>query len=57
MRSDYPFPPKYAEHTWKVLAEAGLEDDEISSLVRQGVVGISEGPPEALLANSEETGR
>jgi len=56
MRSEYPFPPKYAEHTWKVLAEAGLKDDEISSLARQGVVGIIERPPEATLANYEETG-
>jgi len=56
MRSEYPFPPKYAQHTRRVLAEAGLEDDEISSLARQGVVGTMDRPPEATIANQEETG-
>jgi crotonobetainyl-CoA:carnitine CoA-transferase CaiB-like acyl-CoA transferase len=40
MRTDYPFPPKYAEHTRPVLAEAGFTDDEIDALARQGVVGM-----------------
>jgi hypothetical protein len=56
MRSEYPFPPKYAEHTRRVLAEAGFTDDEISSLARQGVVGTIERPPAAPLAHYEETG-
>ncbi len=56
MRSEYPFPPKYAEHTREVLAEAGFTDAEISSLARQGVVGMIELPPEASLANYKETG-
>ena len=56
MRHEYPFPPKYAEHTRRVLAEAGFSDDEISSLARQGVVGTIERPPEASLAHYEETG-
>ena len=56
MRHEYPFPPKYAEHTRRVLAEAGFTDDEISSLARQGVVGTIERPPEAPLAHYEETG-
>ena len=56
MRSEYPFPPKYAEHTRKVLVEAGFTDDEISSLARQGVVGTIERPPEASVANYKETG-
>ena len=55
MRSAYPFPPKYAEHTRPVLAEAGFADDEIDSLARQGVVGTVERPPEASVANHEET--
>jgi crotonobetainyl-CoA:carnitine CoA-transferase CaiB-like acyl-CoA transferase len=56
MRHEYAFPPKYAEHTQRVLAEAGFSDDEISSLARQGVVGTIERPPEASLAHYEETG-
>ena len=56
MRSEYPFPPKYAEHTRKVLVEAGFTDDEISSLARQGVVETIERPPEASVANYKETG-
>jgi crotonobetainyl-CoA:carnitine CoA-transferase CaiB-like acyl-CoA transferase len=56
MRSEYPFPPKYAEHTRKVLVEAGFTDDEISCLARQGVVGTIERPPEASVANYKETG-
>jgi crotonobetainyl-CoA:carnitine CoA-transferase CaiB-like acyl-CoA transferase len=39
MRSEYPFPPKYAAQTRPVLAEAGLSSDEIATLEREGVVG------------------
>ncbi|NDP42594.1 MAG: CoA transferase [Aromatoleum sp.] len=39
MRTEYPFPPKYAEHTRPVLAEAGFTDDEIAALARQGAIG------------------
>jgi crotonobetainyl-CoA:carnitine CoA-transferase CaiB-like acyl-CoA transferase len=38
MRSEYPFPPKYAAHTRPVLAEAGFTDDEIATLAQDGVV-------------------
>jgi len=38
MRHDYAFPPKYAEHTRPVLAEAGFTDNEIASLAQQGIV-------------------
>jgi len=54
IRDEYSFPPKYAEHTREVLAEAGFTDDEISALARQGVVGIHERAPEASLVNFEE---
>ncbi|MEP7181629.1 MAG: CoA transferase [Betaproteobacteria bacterium] len=40
MSSEYAFPPKYAEHTRPVLAEAGFTDDDIAMLAREGVVGI-----------------
>jgi hypothetical protein len=39
MRDEYPFPPKYAEHTRPVLTEAGFTNDEIAALARDGVVG------------------
>ncbi len=39
MRSEYPFPPKYAEHTRPVLAEAGFAEDEIAALARERVIG------------------
>jgi crotonobetainyl-CoA:carnitine CoA-transferase CaiB-like acyl-CoA transferase len=39
MRSEYAFPPKYAAQTRPVLAEAGLSNDEIAALEREGVVG------------------
>lgn len=40
MLREYPFPPKYSEHTRPVLAEAGFTDDEIAALARGGVVGV-----------------
>ncbi len=39
MRREYAFPPKYAEHTRPVLAEAGFTDGEIASLAQQQVIG------------------
>jgi phenylsuccinyl-CoA transferase len=44
MRSEYPFPPKYAADTRPVLAEAGFRDDEVAILEREGVVGGIQGP-------------
>jgi len=38
MRHDYAFPPRYAEHTRPVLAEAGFTDNEIAALAQQGIV-------------------
>ena len=37
-RGELAFPPKYGQHTRSVLAEAGLPDDEVQSLYRDGVV-------------------
>jgi itaconate CoA-transferase len=39
MRSEYPFPPKYAEHTRPVLAEAGFAEAEIAALAHERVIG------------------
>jgi itaconate CoA-transferase len=38
MRREYAFPPRYAEHTRPVLAEAGFTDSEIAALAQQGIV-------------------
>jgi crotonobetainyl-CoA:carnitine CoA-transferase CaiB-like acyl-CoA transferase len=46
MRREFPFPPKYAEHTQAVLAEAGFDETEIAALVRDGVAGTPRGQPE-----------
>jgi crotonobetainyl-CoA:carnitine CoA-transferase CaiB-like acyl-CoA transferase len=41
MRHDYAFPPRYAEHTRPVLAEAGFTDNEIAALAQQGIVSVA----------------
>ena len=38
MRSEFPFPPGYGEHTRAVLAETGYTDNEIATLAAAGVV-------------------
>ncbi|MCE7878514.1 MAG: hypothetical protein DYH14_14610, partial [Betaproteobacteria bacterium PRO3] len=50
MRHEYPFPPKYGEHTRAVLAEAGYGDVEIDALAQAGVAA---GPSDGALAPRE----
>jgi itaconate CoA-transferase len=35
---EFPFPPKYGEHTRPVLREAGFSDDECRRLAQSGVI-------------------
>jgi crotonobetainyl-CoA:carnitine CoA-transferase CaiB-like acyl-CoA transferase len=37
-----PFPPRYGEHTRRVLAEAGMAADEIDALAADGVVAVAD---------------
>lgn len=57
MRREFPFPPKYGEHTRAVLAEAGYGTAEIDALAQAGVAaGPSDGasaPREANNTNLE----
>jgi len=36
--TDYPFPPKYSEHTESILKEAGLSEADVVALVGRGIV-------------------
>lgn len=41
-RATLPFPPRYGEHTRRVLAEAGLDAGEIDALAADGVVAVAD---------------
>lgn len=40
--TQFAFPPRYAEHTYSVLREAGIGDDESAALAAAGVVAVEQ---------------